>query len=283
VSRFFFADNESTDGTTQYLLEQPDCHVFTTAGAYFVENVEPPSWTNALANTFCHGHWCITVDADELLVFPHSDTIGLTEFCDYLDQQGEEAVFCPMIDMYGARPLAAATYTAGDAFEIICPYFDAKPGWIKWVSGACPPKQMFGGVRERVFWKGPGTDALPPCISKVPLVKWRRGMAYLHSMHFHSGARLSKVEGALLHFKFLVAVAERSKQSVTDNVGVSEKGLTEREAYLRALAKRPDLSLLSSVSERYRGPSQLVELGWMHTTPEYEAWVLETRARTKAA
>ena len=62
------------------LLQQDDCHCFHTDGAYFVENVEPPAWTNTLANAFGHGHWCLTVDVDELLVFPHWETIGLADF-----------------------------------------------------------------------------------------------------------------------------------------------------------------------------------------------------------
>jgi hypothetical protein len=34
VARFFVVDNASTDGTAEFVLAQPDCHVFTTTASY---------------------------------------------------------------------------------------------------------------------------------------------------------------------------------------------------------------------------------------------------------
>jgi hypothetical protein len=34
VMRFFIVDNDSQDGTTEFLLAQPDCCVFHTMGSY---------------------------------------------------------------------------------------------------------------------------------------------------------------------------------------------------------------------------------------------------------
>jgi len=263
IGRFFFVDNGSSDGTADFILDQPDCHCFHTSGSYFDENVAPPGWTNAVANAFGDGHWSLTVDADELLVYPDSETVALARFCAMLDEEGAEALYCPMIDMYGDGPLADARYTSGLPFLEACPYFDPTPGWIKRVDGACPEDQMFGGVRERVFWKGAFRKELPPCISKVPLVKWRRGMKYLHSMHFHSGARLSRRRGALLHFKFLGGMVAKNAASVAENTGVVEKGLGERAAYIQALLREPKLGLKYSGSVRYTGTPQLARLGWI--------------------
>ena len=275
VNRFFFADNLSTDGTVEFLRNQHDCHVFSAPGNYFAENVEPPRWTNALANVFGDGHWCLTVDADELFVYPHCDSVGLQAFCDYLEGSKSEAVAAAMIDMYAAGPVARTQYQQGKHFLDSCPYFDNKPGWIK-TCDICPGWQMFGGVRERVFWRGRFKRMLPPCISKVPLVKWRKGMHYLISMHFHSGAKVSPITGALLHFKFLSGFSTRTSQQVELNKGIIEKGLEEQTIYLAALASRPDLTLMFEGSVRYAGPSQLVELGWMHSQPEFEDHVMRT-------
>ena len=273
VDRFFAVDNLSTDGTGEFLDAQQDCHHFVTAGQYFTENVSPPSWTNALANVFGDGHWSITVDADELLVYPHCETLGLRELCGFLEMTGAEGLFAPMIDMYGAGPIAASTYKSGASFIDANPWHDPSPGWIKHVDGQCPPIQMFGGVRERVFWKGRFRSALPPCISKVPLIRWRKGMQYIVSMHFHSGAVLSELRGALLHFKFLAGFQAATAESLQYAQGIVEKGLGERVAYNEALIKNPDLALWNSESVKYSGTDQLVKQGWLKTSQIFESHV----------
>lgn len=280
VDVFFFADNLSTDGTVEYLLAQPDCHVFSAPGNYFAENVEPPRWTNALANVFGDGEWCLTVDADELFVYPHCSTLGLKEFCGFLDRENSQAVAAAMVDMYGAGPVAETHYNEGSHFLDSCPYFDPQPGWTRNVKH-CPGWQMFGGVRERVFWRNQPKESLPPCISKVPLVKWRKGMGYLISMHFHSGAKVSEICGALLHFKFLSGFSGATSEQVTQNTNIAEKGLSEKAIYLAALAAAPELSLMDEHSVRYAGPDQLQELGWMRSQKELDD--LASRLKKKAA
>ncbi|MEX0346884.1 MAG: glycosyltransferase family 2 protein [Rhizobiaceae bacterium] len=270
VNKFFFADNDSSDGTKEYLDAQDDCYRYNTEGAYFVENISPPAWTNTLANVFGDGHWCLTVDADELLVFPHSEHVDLRQFCAYLESCGDEALYCAMIDMYPDGPVTAANYAPGSPFIESCRYFDPEPGWIWPRDGECPQDQMFGGVRERVFWKGEKRNETPPCLNKIPLIKWRKGMKYLVSMHFHSGARLSAVTGNLLHFKFLEGFVETSKAQVKANTGVVEKSLQERAAYLDEIDQNPHIVFRNEQSVFYEGTDQLVRLGWMRTSDKYE-------------
>jgi hypothetical protein len=280
VDRFYFADNLSSDGTIEYLLAEPDCHVFSAPGNYFLENIEPPRWTNALANVFGDGEWCLTVDADELFVYPHCTTINLKQFCGFLDHEGSQAVATPMVDMYGEGAVAAARYREGTHFLESCPYFDPNPGWIKQVE-YCPGWQMFGGVRERVFWHNQPKAILPPCISKVPLVKWRKGKGYLVSMHFHSGTRVSQIRGALLHFKFLSGFTISTNEQVAKNRFVMDKTLGERAVYIAALAAEPNLTLMDKHSVRYTGPDQLQKLGWMRSQRNYDQFALNFKKRAK--
>ena len=280
VNRFFFADNLSKDGTVKYLLAQPDCHVFSAPGNHFTENVEPPRWLNALLNVFGNGHWCVTVDADELLVFPNFTTVSLKEFCGYLDQEGSQALAGPMIDMYGPGPVAATRYIQGTHFLDSCPYFDPELGWSRRTE-YCPGWQLFGGARERVFWHDQPKENLPPCISKVPLVKWRKGLDYIVAEHLHKGAKVSPMRGALLHFKFLSGFAISNKDQVTINKHVAEKTLSEKAIYLAALAKDPSLSLMYQHSTLYTGPEQLEKLGWMVATPHYKRFASQLKRKTQ--
>lgn len=269
VERFFLIDNESSDRSNDFLARQPDCHYFHASGSHFAENVTPPNWTNALLGTFGHGHWCLTVDVDELFIYPHYERIGLGDFCAFLDRQGDEAVYALMVDMYQDGAIAQTDYQPGRPFLETCSYFDSEPGWTKNVD-FFPPIQTLGGVRERVFWRGRFRKSIPPCISKVPLVKWQRGMRYLSAQHMHSGARLSGVHGALLHFKFLVDFHKTTAHSLNANQNVVEKGLNERVAYVEALEADPLLTLMYDRSVKFKNSGQLTNLGWMRETPALE-------------
>jgi len=264
IREFFFIDNDSDDGTTEYLLSQDDCHCFLAHGSHFALNVAPANWTNALLNVFGNGHWCVVLDADELLAYPSSESVGIDRLCEFLDRNGAEALSAVMIDMYGDGPIARARYRPGASFIEAAPFFDPEPGrpWPTFQAG-CPPVRMFGGVRERVFWHGRFKQMFPPCLSKIPLVKWRQGMSYRNAQHILTGARLSDHQAAILHFKFLIGFQEKLETSLTENEGVEEIGLKERVAYAEALARNPDLCLRNANSVRYENAHQLLRLGWI--------------------
>lgn len=268
IERFFLIDNESTDGSNDFLARQPDCHFFHASGSHFAENITPPNWTNALLGAFGNGHWCLTLDIDELFVYPNYERCDLHEFCGFLDSQGDEAVFALMIDMYNNGPIKDAKYRPGRPFMETCSHLDPEPGWTIDVNHF-PPFQAFGGVRERVFWHGRFKKTFPPCISKVPLIKWRRGMRYISAQHLHSGARLSAIHGALLHFKFLTSFHETSALHVVENKNLEEKTLSERAAYAEAMDANPQLTLMNERSVKFKNSRQLTELGWMRDTPEF--------------
>jgi hypothetical protein len=275
INRFLCLDNGSDDGTTEYLLAQDDCHCFHTEGSHFAMNVEPPNWTNAALNAFCEGRWCVLLDGDELLVYPGSEDVRLRNFCRFLDDDGANAMSAAVIDMYADGPATGFSYRQNQPFVEAAPYFDPKPGWLKPISGRFPPVQMFGGVRERLFWQGRFNRTMPPCLTTVPLVKWQRGMRYLIVRHFINQADLSTVTGALLHFKFLTGFQLRAETEVLENSEVEEKGLQERKVYLDVLSKQPNLTFRNSESVKYAGSDQLIELGWIKSARAYDDYVAQ--------
>ena len=93
VDRFFVIDLGSTDGTLDLLATEPDLHVFTTTG-----NAEL-AYLNALLDAYGAGHWSLTVDADELFIYPHYEELELPLFCRYLSHVGSQAVACLSLDM----------------------------------------------------------------------------------------------------------------------------------------------------------------------------------------
>lgn len=273
VHRFFIIDNGSDDGSREFAMEQPDCHVLLTTGNFFRENIAPPTWENAARNVYGQGYWCLSLDADELLVYPDCETVGLERLCAYLDRSGAEILHAPMLDMYPDTPLLETTYEPGRSFLDYCAYFDGVPGTERRLDGWIPPVQLISRARRRGFWVGRHRNTLPPVDTKVPLVRWKFGTAYTFSQHYISRGVLSELQGALLHFKFLCNFYKSTTEQVAENEGFREKALDERSAYIEALDNNPSLSLMCAESVRYTNSRQLVELGLMRSSVEYERHV----------
>jgi len=68
VRYFFVVDNNSDDGSTEYLKNQSDVVYFWTDGSYKA-SAAGRYWTHELASHYGLGHWCLTLDVDELLVY----------------------------------------------------------------------------------------------------------------------------------------------------------------------------------------------------------------------
>ena len=66
VDRFFFIDNGSKDRTTEYLLSQPNTHVFSTDEK--LSSAEcGMKWIESLLQRYGVGHWCVIADDDHSL------------------------------------------------------------------------------------------------------------------------------------------------------------------------------------------------------------------------
>jgi len=156
VDRFFIIDNDSEDESVDWLLREPDVHVFHTAEPYREQRAV---WKRSLLDRWCDGHWTLQLDADELFVYPHVEAAGLRRFCDALEKEAVRGVHAVMVDMYGNDPIDQVVYRAGDSFLSTCPYFDAEGYRIDWFSKnkrerspGAPPFQVRGGLRERLFY-----------------------------------------------------------------------------------------------------------------------------------
>jgi len=297
VSGFYVVDNASTDGTTDYLLRQPDVRVFLTTDS-FREARGGTDWLNALLAVFGVGGWCLTVDVDELLVYPGSETAPLSALTAHLDQRGVQALSCLLLDMYPADSLSDAAFRDGADLVAAAPFFDPGP-YRRFPFALCPGHFTVGGVRERVFypefrerrighrvhsalynrvakripgvrdlaWIRASKPAVPPCLTKVPLVRWDERSEYLDCNHFVSRKPVAAETGALLHFKFLQdfhakAVAEAAR-------GEYFEGASEYRRYARRLGAHPALTLMYDGSTRFRDSAQLVGLKLIDDTLEW--------------
>lgn len=244
VDHFLFVDNASDDGTAEYLLQQPDTSLWRTPHSYRLSRFGV-DWLTWLQIRYGHGHWCLTLDADEVFIYPFHDTRPLRALTEWLDMKEITSFGALMLDMYPKGPLDAHPYEAGtDPFEILS-WFDGGNYMIQkqkklenlWIQG---------GPRARVFFAENPRRA--PTMGKVPLVKWDRRYAYVSSTHSLLPRHLNhvyddqggeKTSGILLHTKFLHMIAEKSAEEKLRGEHFANSSLYAD--YYDSLTRNPDL------------------------------------------
>ena len=94
VEHFLFVDNDSTDGTTRLLEDQADVSLWKTSQNYSDAHYGV-DWINWIASNHCTGKWVLTVDADELFVYPDMENRTLSDLLNFLDSQDRSSFFAP--------------------------------------------------------------------------------------------------------------------------------------------------------------------------------------------
>lgn len=264
ISHFLFVDNDSTDGSRDYLAEQPDCSVWTTPESYKRARFGM-DWINRLLRLYGHRHWCLVVDPDEFLVYPFSDTRPIPALTDWLDASSIKSFGAMILDMYPKGPITAQPYPEGtDPFQIAC-WFDPGNYVIKrnWQYGNL---WIQGGPRARTFFAS--TPAKAPALNKIPLVKWHKSYAFASSTHMLLPRGLNlvydewggeKTSGVLLHAKFLDTFSAKAAEEIERREHYAAS--VEYKAYHAALSENPDF--WTKWSERYINWRQLEILGLM--------------------
>ena len=166
IDHFLFVDNDSDDGSREYLAEQEDCSVWTTKASYLKSRFGM-DWINWLLLRYAHDHWTLTVDPDEFFVYPFCDTRPLNALTDWLDASEIRSFSAMLLDMYPKGPITAEPYREGQDPLEIASWFDAGNYTISrnWRNGNL---WIQGGPRMRVFFEDDPWKA--PALNKVPLV-----------------------------------------------------------------------------------------------------------------
>lgn len=264
VDHFLFVDNGSDDGGAEYLAEQPDVSLWHT-DAWYRESRFGTDWLNWLKFRYAHGHWTLTLDPDEFLIYPYCDTRPLPALCGWLDQSEIRSFGTLLLDMYPRGPVSAEPYREGEDPFAIAPWFDAANYTFSknhrygnlWIQG---------GPRARAFFDNAPEQA--PSLNKIPLVKWSRKFAYVSSTHMllprglnrvYDDAGGEKATGCLLHAKFLDLFDEKAAEEV-DRRQHFARG-REYDAYYSKTT--PNDGLWTPVSEKFDGWQRLEALGLM--------------------
>ena len=264
VNHFILVDNESDDGGPAFLKDQPDVSLWSARGSYKRARFGV-DWLNALQRKYAHGHWCLTVDPDELLIYPFCDTRPLRALTDWLDASSIKSFGAMLLDMYPKGRVDDVPYKRGSNPLDIAHWFDSGNYVIKrnhtygnlWIQG---------GPRARTFFAKEPQRA--PALNKIPLVKWHRSFAYASSTHMLLPRGLNlvydewggeKASGVLLHTKFLSTFTDKAREELERNEHYANS--IEYKAYAARDDANPDL--WCKWSEKYINWRQLEILGIM--------------------
>jgi len=264
IGHFLIVDNDSDDGSAEYLAAQPDVSVWRTSHSYRLARFGM-DWLTWLLIRHGKGHWCLTLDADEVFIYPHWNERPLKALTDWLDSTGARSMGALMLEMYPRGPVGAQPYSAGqDPAEVLC-WFDTG-NYVHKYQPELGNLLIRGGVRSRMFFSSEPDRA--PTLSKAPLVKWHWRYVYVSSTHSLLPRRLNKVRGAkatdmvsgvILHTKFLNTVVEKSREEKTRKEHFENSDLYG--AYYDRLIEDPDFWTPESCA--YEGWEQLEALGLM--------------------
>ncbi len=157
VDRFLIVDDRSTDGSIEFLREQPDVIIFTPVeGSTYRKDKR--FWRAELLDTYCSGKWVVVPDVDEHLVFKGvDDRRDLFAVVRSLEDEGAEALHAVMLDMYCDKPLQDHRYEDGRLIDSF-PLFDGPDHYFRLAVSRnirakfpSPTCFAFGGMRQRLF------------------------------------------------------------------------------------------------------------------------------------
>ncbi|SNT68523.1 glycosyltransferase family 2 protein [Paracoccus seriniphilus] len=262
VSHFLFVDNDSDDGSADFLRQQRDVSFWTTKASYKRARFGM-DWINWLLMRYGRNHWCLTVDPDEFLVYPHCDSRSLPALTNWLDASGRRSFPAMLLDMYPRGMLDEEPYHEGqNPFEIV--------NWFDPANYAISKNHYFGnlwiqgGPRTRAFFSHDPLSG--PALNKTPLVKWHWRYAYVSSTHMLLPRQLNQVydedggemaSGCLLHAKFLSTFVEKSAEELKRRQHYANS--QEYRAYDAGL--QSGISLWCEESRQYQDWRQLEDLG----------------------
>ena len=212
-------------------------------------------------------HWTLTLDADELLIYPRCEKVGLRLLTKYLNRTEAEGLVTFLLDMYSDKAIRNTGHKRGTPFQDPCEYFDGDTYHERDANGI----PVRGGPRHRLFWSGRDRRKPSPVLKKIPLVKWRPGLEFGASTHVIRNLRLCSLTGALQHYKFFSDFYTYAKQETARKEHWD--GAAQYKSYWGVLSENPDLSAFYEGSMKYRNSAQLVELGLIKMPEEFEHFV----------
>ncbi len=266
VNRFFFIDNNSTDNSSEIILQYDNVHLFSTTDNFSNHHF----WIEHLLEAYGKNHWCMVVDIDELFSYPNQEILKLPQLIEYFEEKKFTSISSLLLDMYDSKELSKVDYIQGqNPFEHLR-FFDKdyyKSNFHFWDWKNMKPiitNAYTGGMRERVFGS---TEHPLDVLIKTSLFKYEKDVYLVDGMHAISNTTPSDIEGIVFHTKFLQDfISEVQEEAVREQ---HYDNASRYKHYNRKIHN--NLSLYCpEKSVKYESLEQLIDLGLMKTSEIFE-------------
>lgn len=204
VDKFVILDNNSSDGTKEWLLEQDDVFLLNTEDEYTTCRRE--AWINRIIAFIGMNRWYLVLDSDELLVYNDYENQNIREVIGYFERNKIIRARALMVDMYAKDDYYEGTNVNDYLNE--CIYFDADTYYDgnndKFV-------KIYGGPRKRAFNIDTGLTKYPLFYFRNQDIHCRSLFLYPYKDNFKSKCNL-----IIKHYKFLPNEMEKYKKIAKD-------------------------------------------------------------------
>jgi len=207
VKHFVFIDNNSTDESYQYLLDQEDVTLFSAP--YSFQGTKKAGWKLQALSYVGLNHWYLWLDSDEFLAYPQMESVKLDEYISYLSEHNIQNVGGFMLDMYPDYKLFEEDENPNNFYEDYV-YFDPDSDYYHLEKG-----YLFGGMRGRCL------DIYNLRLDKTPIIYCSEtNIPCGNHSTVPSRKRLFKNYGCVLkHYKFLSSDKDKYKEIAKPNSG----------------------------------------------------------------
>jgi len=246
VKHFAYIDNMSTDGTFEWLKEQPDVSLFLTEETFNADVKD--AWKRQATDILGYGRWYLVLDSDEFFIYPGIETKNINAYIDFLENNKIKSAFSPMIDMYSRGTLFEKINGVNGIFDSYC-YFD---------TDTYTQKKMFsnyrvtGGPRMRAFSAEVLEKYALIKLTEDILVTNHRNLPYKHNFETKGAIAF------LLHYKFLPNDIERYKKLITS--GLYYNGSEYYKKFMNMFEQNPNLSFYYDGSQKLNDSTDLMKI-----------------------
>lgn len=162
VAHFIIVDDHSTDDTDAILTGQTDVTVYRPKPESTFGDHKSP-WRCDVLDGFADGAWVMLPDIDEHIVYASMEERSLTDLIAHLEDEGAQAMFAIMVDMFSDSPLGEQSFDGGTLAEVY-PLFDGPQDPVDGMrllpparrflkKYPTPPVCAYGGVRDRMCFR----------------------------------------------------------------------------------------------------------------------------------
>lgn len=235
IKKFVFLDNNSDDGTYEYLLNQDDVFLFSVNDSYTSKRRD--AWINRTIAYFGLNRWYLIVDSDELLTFYDCEKHNIIDFVRFLKVKRIKQCRALMVDMYGSKDF----YKSNINNMKECCYFDCN-SYREQIHSKL--SLIVGGPRYRVF----GNESW---LTKYPLIYFQKGdlICNAHFSYPYNINITNECYIALRHYKFFPADMNKYHARIINKNFYN--GSKEYEKYINIFNKKGDISFFDDSTCKY--------------------------------